>query len=197
MVSAHDVAAYIIGHGPMSSMKLLKLLYYSQAWSIAWDGSPLFTEDICAWADGPVVHEVWHVHRGGRVVAHHPRGDAHGLSAQQRATVDAVLGFYGTYDGDTLSKLTHRERPWLDSFVAHVRPSPVITHEALRAYYRADAAPRKRFSQAFSRGVDYLLSLDADSVEAFDMPEWSTETSVDVHDEIAYLEGRGADPWLQ
>ena len=31
-------------------MKLQKLVYYSQAWSLIWDEKPLFEEEIEAWA---------------------------------------------------------------------------------------------------------------------------------------------------
>ncbi len=48
--SVQDVAAYIIErHGRMSSMKLQKLVYYSQAWHLVWDDEPLFPERIQAW----------------------------------------------------------------------------------------------------------------------------------------------------
>ena len=37
MASAHDVAAYILKKlGPMTAMKLQKLVYYCQAWSLVW-----------------------------------------------------------------------------------------------------------------------------------------------------------------
>lgn len=51
-----DVAEYILEqHGEMTSMKLQKLVYYCQAWHLAWSDEPLFRESIEAWANGPVV----------------------------------------------------------------------------------------------------------------------------------------------
>ena len=45
MVSAHDVAAYILERqSPMSSMKLQKMVYFAQAWSLVWDDRPLFPD---------------------------------------------------------------------------------------------------------------------------------------------------------
>jgi uncharacterized phage-associated protein len=65
MTTAHDVAAYILERcGPMPVMKLHKLLYYCQAWSLVWDERPLFPERIEAWANGPVVPEIYEYHRG-------------------------------------------------------------------------------------------------------------------------------------
>ena len=49
-----DVAEYILKlHGPMTVMKLQKLCYYAQAWSLVWDDRPLFKERLEAWANGP------------------------------------------------------------------------------------------------------------------------------------------------
>lgn len=59
MVSCFDVVKYILEkQGPMSQMKLHKLLYYCQAWSLVWDDMPLFHERLEAWGSGPVVPEL-------------------------------------------------------------------------------------------------------------------------------------------
>ncbi|HBY79059.1 MAG TPA: hypothetical protein DEG47_19150, partial [Cyanobacteria bacterium UBA11148] len=64
MARAVDVAKYILTKtGEMTAMKLQKLVYYSQAWSLVWDESPLFDEDIQAWANGPVVPILYGYHR--------------------------------------------------------------------------------------------------------------------------------------
>lgn len=47
MGSVFDTAKYILEKcGTMSTMKLQKLCYYSQAWSLVWDDAPLFDEDF-------------------------------------------------------------------------------------------------------------------------------------------------------
>jgi uncharacterized phage-associated protein len=47
MTTAYDVAAYILRKkGEMTAMKLEKLVYHSQAWSLVWDEEPLFHERI-------------------------------------------------------------------------------------------------------------------------------------------------------
>ena len=69
-VSALDVAAYILSHlGPMTTMKLQKIVYYCQAWSLVWDEKLLFKEDIEAWANGPVVRELFNYHRGQYMIS--------------------------------------------------------------------------------------------------------------------------------
>jgi uncharacterized phage-associated protein len=114
MASVHDIAAYIVAkRGRMTAMKLQKLVYYAQAWSVVWDERPLFAERIEAWANGPVVRELYDLHRGSFEVAGWPHGDAGRLSEAERSTVDTVLDFYGDRSAQWLSDLTHTEQPWL------------------------------------------------------------------------------------
>ena len=113
MASAHDVAAYILERcGAMSAMKLQKLVYYSQAWSLVWDDRPLFPERVEAWANGPVVRDLYEAHRGLFDLRDWPKGDPAALDAAARETVDAVLGYYAGRNAQWLSDLTHREDPW-------------------------------------------------------------------------------------
>jgi len=65
MAKMTDVGRYILEKsGEITAMKLQKLLYYSQAWHLVWDERPLFTEDFQAWANGPVIPELYHMHKG-------------------------------------------------------------------------------------------------------------------------------------
>lgn len=65
MASIVALAEYILERqGPMSSMKLQKLCYYSQAWHLAWDGEPMFPNEIHAWANGPVIPDLYELHKG-------------------------------------------------------------------------------------------------------------------------------------
>ena len=46
MANVFDVAKYILEkQGDMSTMKLQKLCYYAQAWSLVWDDRELFPEE--------------------------------------------------------------------------------------------------------------------------------------------------------
>ncbi len=119
MANVFDVARYILEkQGEMTAMKLQKLVYYSQAWSLVWDGEPLFPEKIRAWANGPVVPQLYIEHRGlfrvnSNVFADH--GDSDELIEIQKETVDAVLKVYGDKAPGWLSELAHAEAPWKDA----------------------------------------------------------------------------------
>ena len=96
----------------MTTWKLQKLVYYSQAWSLVWDDDALFPEEIEAWANGPVVRELYDAYRGEFRVSHSANGNPDALTDDQHETVDAVLGFYGDKSPQWLSDLTHMEDPW-------------------------------------------------------------------------------------
>lgn len=139
MASAHDVAAYILNRrGKMTAMKLQKLVYYSQAWSLVWDECPLFPERIEAWANGPVVRELYEAHRGSFEVSEWSRGNPDALAESERETIDAVLDFYGRKSAQWLSDLTHREQPWLRArrgLPEGERGSKEISHSSMVEYY--------------------------------------------------------------
>ncbi len=112
MATVHDVASYILSkRSPITAMKLQKLVYYCQAWSLVWDEEPLFPEAVEAWANGPVVRELYEKHRGLFKI-HRWDGNPDALSKKQRETIDAVLKYYGGLSSQELSNLTHREEPW-------------------------------------------------------------------------------------
>lgn len=120
MARVQDVAAYILEQrGPMTAMKLQKLCYYSQAWNLVWDDEPLFDSRIEAWANGPVIPDLYRLHRSRlQLSAGDIPGDATELSSDEKTTVDAVLEFYGEMSAHELSDLTHREDPWQDARAA-------------------------------------------------------------------------------
>ncbi len=142
MVSVLDVAAYILRRfpHPIPAMKLQKLVYYTQAWSLVWDDQPMFKERIEAWANGPVVRQLYNLHRGDFLVRRIPGGFSRKLNATQRETVGAVLVFYGNKSSQWLSNLTHMEDPWRDARARNnlrdgERGNVVIRHADMADYY--------------------------------------------------------------
>jgi len=140
-VSAIDVAAYVLQkQGDMPVMKLQKLIYYSQAWSLVWDDKPLFQDRIEAWANGPVVRSLYMKLRGQFIVTEIPEGDSNLLDDTQRETVDAVLEFYGEHSSQWLSDLSHMETPWKEAryragLTDGERGQAIISEAAMAEYY--------------------------------------------------------------
>jgi len=113
MANVLDVAAYILSkQSPITVMKLQKVVYYSQAWSLVWDEKPLFESEVQAWRNGPVVPELYQAHKGQFQIESLPGGDIDQLADEEKETIDSVLEVYGDKSSQWLSDLTHMEDPW-------------------------------------------------------------------------------------
>lgn len=141
MATVGDVAEYILrNQGAMTTMKLQKLCHYSQAWHLVWSGEPLFDSRIEAWANGPVIPDLYNLHRGRFRIAPGELGNTsvRRLTADERSTIDAVLDAYGGMTAHQLSELSHSERPWLSArrgLAPMERGSNVISQRALYEYF--------------------------------------------------------------
>jgi len=139
MASVFDVAAYILKHaGSMTAMKLEKLVYYSQAWSLVWDEAPIFEDRIEAWANGPVAPVLYDWHRGLYQLISCSRGNPDALTGSQQETVDAIIDSYADKSSQWLSDLTHSEDPWRDAragLAPGQRGNREISHSSMAEYY--------------------------------------------------------------
>ena len=120
MANVFDTAKYILGKtGQVSTWKLQKLCYYSQAWSLAWTGKPLFDEDFEAWSNGPVCPELFREHKGKFIVSNSDiptkRESNTALTPEQAETIDRVLKTYGSWEPYELREQSHAESPWKDA----------------------------------------------------------------------------------
>lgn len=138
-IQVFDVAAYILEKmESMTTMKLQKLVYYCQAWSLVWDEKPLFEEAIEAWANGPVVRDLFDYHRGMYEISSILLGNPRLLNQEQQDTVDAVLEYYGDKPAQWLIDLTHMEDPWRQArkgLPSLERGNRIISLDAMAHYY--------------------------------------------------------------
>ena len=114
MATVFDVAKYILTkEGTMSTWKLQKLCYYSQAWHIAWTEHPLFEEKFEAWANGPVCPDLFRIHKGKFLISKEDiSGNIDELTQNEKESVDIVLKDYGDMEPYDLRELSHKEDPW-------------------------------------------------------------------------------------
>jgi uncharacterized phage-associated protein len=142
--NVHDVVAYILSkEGKVSTWKLQKLVYYSQAWSLVWDDAPLFPEKIYAWGNGPVVTELYKYHQKYFSVSSWRRGKRSNLTRIQKETIDEILDSYGPISSWHLSELVHQETPYKAAranLSIDVRGEREITLTAMQEYYQALAS---------------------------------------------------------
>lgn len=168
IVSVFDVAAYIMQRlKRCTTMKLQKLLYYCQAWHLVWNDTPLFKEKIEAWANGPVVRQLYQFHKGLFIITLDDMtlGNPNKLSENQKADIDSVLDAYGDKSSQWLVEQTHMESPWRNArrgIPPSERGDVEITHQDMAEYYTSvateqtlasDVVPSKPSTEAVSYGT--------------------------------------------
>jgi len=116
----------------LTNMKLQKLLYYIQGWSMVDTGQPAFREEIEAWTHGPVVPSVFQAfdHLGKRPIVDVPQSPPE-LTEQIQQLIESVWQRYKAYSAFELSHMTHQEAPW----------------QKARGSSRADQASRRRIKR--------------------------------------------------
>jgi uncharacterized phage-associated protein len=151
MADINDVCDYVIvklceGGVPLNLLKLHKILYYTQAWSLAFDRGRLFNEEFQAWVHGPVSRQIYDRFRDTKNLyspvwqQDAPFYNPYGLTDAERAHIDAVLEVYAPYTGDQLEEMTHRELPWMQargSVPAFERSEATIDDGLMRDFYKA------------------------------------------------------------
>ena len=142
MASVFDVAAFILSKmSNLSTMKLQKLVFYSQAYCLVKYSQPFFSQRIEAWVNGPVVPDLYEAHKGQSVVSlldMHFVDQPQELTPDQKKMVMHVLDVLGGLSGAQLSTLTHREKPWLEArgdLLPSERSQAPIGDQSIKAYY--------------------------------------------------------------
>lgn len=152
MSAVEDVAVHILENlGTISTMKLQKLVYYSQAYNLVCFDMPLFSEKIEAWVNGPVVPKLYETHKRQSVVGASdlvlscPSGE---VSDQEISSIEHVISCLGSYNGVELSQLTHSEDPWKDARIGlqvNERSQNIITIEKIKEFYSSAACKNPAF----------------------------------------------------
>ncbi len=127
LASVHDVADHFLLKIRLSSgdmignLKIQKLCYYAQAHYLQKYDAPLFSEEIEAWAHGPVVPVLYKRFR--RVPGYQPlsHDDLRGnplkkLAEQDRAFLDKIWETYGAFSAWELERMTHEDAAWKKAY---------------------------------------------------------------------------------
>ena len=114
---------YILKHyGPMSHLKLQKLLFYCDAYSLAYFGEELVTDTFEAWVHGPVSRKVYNSLKDKSILysdlAYSDTGtdvdkEFNKLSSEQKELITAVLSDLSAWKGIELEAASHNETPWM------------------------------------------------------------------------------------
>lgn len=137
---------------PMTHMRLQKLLYYVQGWSIARRGVKAFDEHIEAWEHGPVVPTLYRALKdSGRQPVTVDQLEDGQVDSELRSFVASVWADYRSHSTIRLRNMTHTESPWKDAWEKRRLPNRCqeeITEEAFRKYFSTIAPkPVSRFKK--------------------------------------------------
>jgi uncharacterized phage-associated protein len=123
----------------ITHLKLQKLVYYAQAWSLALFDLPLFDEEIEAWTHGPVVRSLFEDFRDAGWDALEPLWDCPQFDDDTEGLLTEIMEEYGQHSAKYLEKLTHREDPWKlarGNLPIEQKSSAIITKQSMAIYYR-------------------------------------------------------------
>ncbi|AHM74329.1 MULTISPECIES: Panacea domain-containing protein [Yersinia] len=143
MLTCFDVADYILAHSDeensgdlISNLKLQKLVYYAQGFSLALLGRPLFEEPIEAWMHGPVVPELYHKYKdnGTQALPVPADVDFSKYSDDEKELLDEVYKIYGQFSAWKLRNMTHDENPWKETYVEGAG-SREISNDSMKRFF--------------------------------------------------------------
>lgn len=135
---AIDVATFLFeldeketrSHSPINQLKLQKLLYYIQGYSLALNNCPMFTEEIVHYTYGPLIWEVWQ-HFKGRddrlTVRDLPAGiKPTNFTDEEKKIIRTVFELKMLKTGSDLVSDTHKERPYTETLLNDSMPPALI-----------------------------------------------------------------------
>ncbi len=130
---------------PLTNLRLQKLLYYAQAWSLVVRRANLFPEDIQVWRHGPAVRPVYkalpHGPKAGLITEADLRG-AHPLDEEEAAFVRALWESYRRYSATQLAEMARAEPPWIETRGAGgAETGDVIRESALERHFQTQYIP--------------------------------------------------------
>ncbi len=121
MRSAFEIVPYLLKQSRESAeslitpLKLQKLLYYAQAWSLVIKSETLFYEDIEAWVHGPVIPPVYRRYKQYGYKTLPQENFFSELKADEIDILNMVWMNYGKKSAKSLEELTHSEYPWINA----------------------------------------------------------------------------------
>ena len=148
----NDAADYIVDRlqsadTPISVLKLHKLLYYVQAWHLAFYKTPAFDSSFQAWVHGPVSRKVYDRFKDTKSMYSlvtlkdiNDKDFDRRIPQSLRQHINVTLEAYGGYGDTQLEQLTHREEPWIEArrgCAPNERCETAIINTTMQRYYGA------------------------------------------------------------
>jgi uncharacterized phage-associated protein len=128
---------------PMTALRLQKLLYYIQGWSLARLGEAAFADAIQAWKHGPVVPTVYDAFKshGAEPIPSTFCGPVD-IDEQFQSFIASVWEDYKSFSAIELRQMTHSEPPYIAAWAKRARHDwcdQEITIDSIRDHFRGQA----------------------------------------------------------
>lgn len=127
------------------NLKLQKLLYYAQAWHLAFFQKPLFDGKFQAWIHGPVNRDIYDRFKEKKLLYSTldcgdllDRSINETIDEKTQEHINNILESYARFSGTELEMMTHREDPWLEArkgFSPMERCENEISEQTMKNYY--------------------------------------------------------------
>lgn len=145
MFTVDDIANWFLTYvdrdagDSITHLKLQKLVYYAQAWSLALHDEALFEEEFQAWTHGPVLCSLFDrfAEAGWSALPAPESGGS--VDEKTHALLNSIAGSYGELSARRLEDLTHSEEPWIvarGGLPLEERSDAVISKEGMKKYYK-------------------------------------------------------------
>jgi uncharacterized phage-associated protein len=153
MISVNTISDYVIykckeqGNVSLSVLKHQKILYYIQAWYLAFEGVPAFEGKFQAWIHGPVNREIYNTYKDRKYIYSDLKTDDiqdksfyDKINNNLRTHIDTIIESYSKYTATELELMTHEEDPWIkarEGYSPNARCEVIIDEDLMKKYYSA------------------------------------------------------------
>lgn len=168
-------------YGPVTPLKLQKLLYYVKAWGTVIEVD-LVPGNFKKWDYGPVSPPVYHEFKkyGRNPIPEQSRSMI--WDQEKRELIDFIGTCYAQFDAVTLSRMTHKEDPWKET-----SNNEVIPDKLMEDYYSEHPFARN-FPFDPESGPFYPVEADSNYGFTLDMEDSEAESVTTYNSFSEYLE---------
>lgn len=153
MIAVNTVSDYVIfkckeqGNVSLSVLKHQKILYYIQAWHLAFEDKVAFKGEFQAWIHGPVNREIYDIYKDRKYIYSDLKIDDvqdkefyNKINDGLRLHIDTIIESYAKFTATELELMTHEEEPWIkarNGYNPNERCEVVIDDNLMKKYYSA------------------------------------------------------------
>ena len=124
------------GAEQMTPPRLMSLLYYAQAASMAVRGVPMYDEPVMAWKFGPVVEKVYDKYKkyGSGSIPYDKAPEPDAIAPDDRSLLEEMYINFGIYSAWGLRTLIRTETAWKDTPAGEEVPREMMREYFTRNY---------------------------------------------------------------